>query len=170
MINSAAPLGSSALAKTNHTDKERSEMMEKSRWFRGFSWEEIQSLSKYLGCYKLNKDGVVFQEGAREAFLCLIVEGQVDILKESSSNRKKLIASIGPGKTLGEMSLIDGEPRSASAIASIDSAMLVLTKESYGRLTNDAPRLAVKLLTLLAALVSQRLRQTSGKLVDFLEQ
>jgi CRP-like cAMP-binding protein len=60
---------------------------------------------------------------------------------------------IGPGKTFGEMSLIDGEPRSASAIALDDSKVLVLTE---------------MVLLKLAQLMSQRLRQTSDLLVDFL--
>jgi CRP-like cAMP-binding protein len=75
---------------------------------------------------------------------------------------------IGPGKTFGEMSLIDGEPRSASAIALDDSKVLVLTEENFHRLVYQYPHLGAMVLLKLAQLMSQRLRQTSDLLVDFL--
>ena len=66
------------------------------------------------------------------------------------------------------MSLIDGEPRSASVIAEEPSLLVVLTGEGLAALSSDVPRLAIKVLLKIAKLISQRLRQTSGALVDSL--
>ena len=65
------------------------------------------------------------------------------------------------------MSLIDGEPRSATAVAESNCVLLVLTRERLDQLATKAPGLAYKVLLLLARLISQRLRQTSGKFVEF---
>jgi CRP-like cAMP-binding protein len=46
---------------------------------------------------------------------------------------------------------------------------MVLTRKQYGKLMDNYPRLALKLLTNLARMMSQRLRRTSGILVEFLE-
>jgi CRP/FNR family transcriptional regulator, cyclic AMP receptor protein len=124
----------------------------------------VSVLPRILG----QQDDVIVQEGAREGHLCLIAAGQVTIVKSSSDGEPKRIGTSGVGRTFGEMSLIDGEPRSASVVADESTTFLMLTKESFARMTDEAPRLAVKLLMKIARLTSQRLRHTSGVLVDHL--
>ena len=102
--------------------------------------------------------------------MCLLVEGSVAIVKRDSSGQEKTLATVGPGKTFGEMSLIDGERRSATAIALEDSRVVVLTEENFNRLSYRHPRLGVALLLKMARLMSQRLRNTSVMLVDFLDR
>ena len=102
--------------------------------------------------------------------MCIIVEGKVDIVKEDGRLKRKLIASVSAGKAFGEMSLIEGDMRSAAAMASEDSTLLVLTKENFELLLNDNCVLGTKLLLKISKLMSQRLRMTSGILVDYLSE
>ena len=80
------------------------------------------------------------------------------------------IASLAKGAVFGEMSLIDGSPRSASIIANEDAILLVLTKDKFFYLMDHAPRLGLKLVLKIAKSLSLRLRQTSGVLIDYLEK
>jgi CRP-like cAMP-binding protein len=121
-----------------------SELIERTRWADGFSPRELESLAKYFRAYGAAKGTVIVEEGAREAHLCLIARGQVTILKASSDGEAKRIGTSGAGRTFGEMSLIDGEPRSASVVAEESALLLLLTRESCTRMMDDAPRLAVK--------------------------
>ena len=89
-------------------------------------------------------------------------------MKEGAGHEAKQIGSAGVGRIIGEMSLIDGEPRSASVVADVPTTLVVLTGEGFARLSSDVPRLAVKILLKISKLISQRLRQTSGALVDHL--
>jgi CRP/FNR family cyclic AMP-dependent transcriptional regulator len=66
------------------------------------------------------------------------------------------------------MSLVDGEPRSASVVADEPTTLVVLTAEGFACLSSEVPRLAIKVLLKISKLISQRLRQTSGTLVDYL--
>ena len=68
------------------------------------------------------------------------------------------------------MSLIDGWPRSASAVAVEDSTMLVLTKDNFEHLLSDQPQLGSQILMKLAGLLSQRLRMTNWVLVECLDR
>ena len=86
-----------------------------------------------------------------------------------STGVEKTLAVIETGKPFGEMPLIDGEPRSATARATVDSKILTLTQDDFRTLSNEHPRLGAILLTKLAELMSYRLRQTSGLLVEYLE-
>ena len=100
--------------------------------------------------------------------MCLIAEGAVDVVKRDSEGKNQVITSLGPGKTFGEMALIDGEPRSASVVAAQDTLLFALTQESFESLLEETPRLGAKLLMMITKGMSQRLRQTSGVLVDYL--
>jgi CRP-like cAMP-binding protein len=66
------------------------------------------------------------------------------------------------------MTIIDGEPRSASAITVGEATLMVMTEDNFDRLVNERPRVAVVLVLKIAKLMSQYLRQTSGRLIDHL--
>jgi CRP/FNR family cyclic AMP-dependent transcriptional regulator len=144
-----------------------SKVVESTSWADNLSAREIETLSRYLHVCTAEEGSVIVQQGRREAYLCLIVEGRVSIMKQGSGRAKK-IGSAGVGRTVGEMSLIDGEPRSASVVADEPTTLVVLTAEGFARLSSENPRLAVKVVLKISKLISQRLRQTSGALVNYL--
>lgn len=145
-------------------------MLEESQMFGDLEWPEIQTLASYVQAYRAAQGTTLFREGESGGYLCLIVEGRVDICKEDRAQENKTVATVGPGKTLGEMAMVDGEPRSATAIVAEPATLLVLTRENFTRLTREKPGLAAKVLLKVARLLSQRLRLTSGVLVDYLER
>jgi CRP-like cAMP-binding protein len=142
--------------------------IESTKWADTLLAKEVETLSHYLHVYSAEKDTVIVREGRREAYLCLVVEGRVSVMKEGARHAAKRIGTVGAGNTFGEMSLIDGEPRSASVVAEEPTILIVLTGEGFARLSLEVPRLAFKVLLKLSKLLSQRLRQTSGVLVDHL--
>jgi len=146
---------------------ERAEMLEKTPLSKEFSWRELEELSKYMNVQKFPKDIVIFEEGDKKEFLCVIFQGKVNILK-GVGNEKKLITSIGAGKIFGEMSLIDGSPRSATAIACEDTVLIVLTQREFNKILDEKPRMGAKILQKIATIMSYRLRETTGVLADYL--
>jgi CRP/FNR family cyclic AMP-dependent transcriptional regulator len=82
----------------------------------------------------------------------------------------KLIASVNAGKTLGEMSMIDGEPRFATCVAAETCVIAVLSRENLARIILEQPILGAKILMELVLMLSQRLRQTSIKLVGLMDK
>jgi len=156
------------LIKLDKTLKEKAELLEGTNWLGSFTWKEIEIFARYVEVFRVQAGGSIFQEGGKDASLCLIVEGSVQIVKENTETRKKILSVVTRGKTVGEMALFDGEPRSASAIAAESATIMMLTKDSFDRLISELPGLAAKLLLVLGKLLSQRLRQTSGKLIDFI--
>lgn len=144
----------------------RAELLEKTQWAHEFSFLEIERLAEYLQSRSVKRGMVVFREGDKDATLFVIAEGKVGIFKAGAKKQDLPIATIGVGHTLGEMALIDGQARSAGAVAVDDLVLLAITKADLDRLTNDHPRLAVKLVMKVARLLSQRLRQTTSNLAD----
>ncbi len=163
--NSVSP----GLCKVVHTVRERGEMLERTQWSSDFNWRQLETLAEFLLVYQAKKGTRIFLEGDTESYMCLIAKGRVSIVKEDSEHGHKVLSTLDRGQTFGEMALIDQEPRSASAIAAQDSMLLILSKENLDLLLDRYHRLGVQVLMKLCRMMSQRLRQTSGLLVDFLE-
>lgn len=146
-----------------------SDLLEQTRWLADFQWPQIETLAKYLHLYEADGGTELISEGSKESFLAIIVEGKVRVEKDDAGQARKQIGLLGPGKAFGEMSLIDGSPRSAAIVAVGTVRFLVLAADDFARLKEDVPALAILLLERIASLISARLRHTSGKLVDFLQ-
>lgn len=148
--------------------KARAELLDATRWANEFAWAEIEALAAHLQIRRRARGEVVCREGEAEPALFIIAQGSVAIMKHDAEDREKLLAKLGPGQTIGEMALLDGQPRSATAVAAEDLVLLVFTRAELDRLVEAKPRLGVKLLWKLARFLSQRLRQTSGALAEHL--
>ena len=156
------------MTEIGHALQKRAEMLEATQWANEFKWNEIESSAKYLYISKAAKGSTIFNEGTRNAEMYLIVEGSVTVVKEDVSSHGKVLSVITKGKVIGEMALFDGQPRSAKVIANDDTTMLVLSRGNLDRFIDDIPKLAAKLLLKLGALISYKLRMTSGILVDYI--
>jgi len=138
-------------------------MLESALIFRDFERNDIESLAKYAGAYKAKKGTKIFKEGDRGCFMCVLVVGRIEISKEH-----KEISIIREGKTMGEMSIVDGMPYSATATAVEESELVYITKINFDKFVATHPAAAVMLYHQIARLMSLRLRQTTGILCDYL--
>tara|TARA_B100000614_G_scaffold74856_1_gene66835 strand:+ start:140 stop:694 length:555 start_codon:yes stop_codon:yes gene_type:complete len=139
------------------------EILEKTKWANEFSWHQIKRICLYIDPVMAKPGAIVFREGDKDKSLGIIVKGAIDIIK-----KKKRLTTLTSSQTFGEMSLIDGEPRSATGIAVKETVIFFMREEHLIRLTEDDPVLGVQLLWKISKLISQRLRQTTGLLVDFM--
>lgn len=144
------------------------EMLEDNSMFADFDRQELRTLANYCHAYLAPPDTVIFNEGDPSSYLCLLVEGRLSVLKDADEERSKKLVDVRPGKTIGEMSVIDGLPYSATVKAAVESKLILITKDNFARITEDSPRLGVRILWKFSQLLSLRLRQTSGKLIDLL--
>jgi len=108
----------------------------------------------------------MFREGGDGDAMFFILRGEVDIKKSSISGEEILLATLGKGTVLGEMSLVDNAPRSATAVAKTDIELVVLRKDSFFSLVEDHPRPACKILLKLLRTLSLRLRQVDSRVAD----
>ncbi len=139
-----------------------------SQFFSGFDCEEINTVAGFFHVMRATPGLPVIHEGGSGDYMLLVLSGRVDVLKQAEDGSSRLMASVGPGMTLGEMSMIDGEPRFATCMAIEPTTIAVLTRDDMLRIIDEAPRLGAQILINLVTLLSQRLRRTSAKLVDLL--
>jgi CRP/FNR family cyclic AMP-dependent transcriptional regulator len=145
-------------------------LVSKSQFFAEFSQEDISILSGYMEVYRAQPGEILIREGDAGDFMLLIVEGEIDILKKDQRGGQQHMTSAGPGMTLGEMSMIDGEPRFATCMASKSTTFAVLTRDNMAKIILDHQSLGSKILVKMVTMLSLRLRQTSARLLRVMEE
>lgn len=144
-------------------------MLETTRLFGGLTRPEVENIAHYMQAYSIATDQTLMEEGRQGDFMCILITGRLRVHKDTGRGKSRKLAELGAGTSIGEMSVIDGMPHSATAVAMEPTTMVLLTRDSLQRLIEDAPRLGAKVLWKFAQQLSLRLRQTSGKLVDAMQ-
>lgn len=103
----------------------------------------------------------VFRKGDPATALYLIKTGSVRITTEPASGEPIVVATLGSGSHFGEMALVDGAPRSASAETLEPTAIFRFDYDRIRKLLDASPAVAAKLYGALARFLSNRLRQTT---------
>lgn len=115
--------------------------------------------------YKAGATVIRQGEADDTGFMVLVLGGEITVEKLQASRTAPVTLSVlGPGSLIGEMSLVDGEARSASCTASTDVACAVLTREALEALITEQPATAAKLMTAIASRLAERLRENGQKL------
>jgi CRP/FNR family transcriptional regulator, cyclic AMP receptor protein len=135
-----------------------------------FSQPEVLLLAHFMEVYRAAPGAEVIREGDGGDFMLMLLEGRIEVHKRDRWNTQQLLAAVESGRTLGEMSMIDGEPRFATCIAVEPSLIAVLDRESLARIIVEQPLLGAKVLMELVLMLSQRLRATSQRLLGLLDE
>ena len=140
----------------------------RSLFFAEFSREDIMLMAGYMDVYRAQPGEIIIRESDGGDFMLLIIEGAMDILKKGMRGEQQYMTTVGPGMTLGEMSMIDGEPRFATCIATDPTLFAVLHRDDMAKIILDHPSLGSKILVKLVSMLSARLRQTSARLLQYM--
>tara|TARA_R110002072_G_scaffold288917_2_gene455620 strand:+ start:1503 stop:1991 length:489 start_codon:yes stop_codon:yes gene_type:complete len=107
------------------------------------------------------KGKVIFAEGEKSSYLYIVVKGEVMIFKDEN-NRILPITVVGEKDFIGELSMFSDEKRSASAIASEDSQLMMIKKNDIRLVLKECPEWVTSIMNT----ISDRLRST----VDLLRE
>lgn len=137
--------------------------------FESLDVGQTRRLASFMSVYELDAGVTLIREGESGDFMLLLMHGMIDVLRRNRFNYPARIAVAQAGQAVGEMSMFDGEPRFASCVTLEHSRFAVLDRDSLLRLLDDDAVLGNKILLRLVQLLSERLRQTSARLVSYLE-
>ena len=134
--------------------------------FDAFKMDELDTLSRHMNYMEILRGDYLFSEGDKGDYMCFVVRGLLDVLKKTTKGDFRVIARLGKGNTIGEMSIIDKSPRSASVVARQPTVVIILTKKGFDILTQKHPTLGVTLLKKIMRLLSLNMRRTTSKLAE----
>lgn len=134
--------------------------------FQGISQEEMDQIIKYAFIKTFDTGYVLFRENLIVGqIMYVVLSGSVEITKKDNTGKESTIAVLGPGACIGEMSLFEQEKRSASALIKDRAELLVMPKYNFDRMLQSRPNETIKILLNFIKVMSQRLRDTTQKLV-----
>ncbi len=107
---------------------------------------------------KLSADEVLFMEGDAGDGCYRVEEGLLKVTMMSRAGGERILAFLGKGAIVGELSIIDGLPRSASVVAVRDASLSFLSRSAFEDFAQKHPEVYKSLVTLIAA----RLRETDA--------
>src|SRR5881275_2418948 len=93
--------------------------------------EELAKIARLLKEHKVAENEVIFNQGEPGDGLYVILQGRVRIATTDSFGRERVLAFYGPGEFFGDMAVLTGAPRSATASASTDLRLLQLRKDDF---------------------------------------
>jgi CRP/FNR family cyclic AMP-dependent transcriptional regulator len=125
--------------------------------FRELAAAELELLAAATRRRRYKRGEVIFLEGDPGAGLCIIESGRVNIVLRGEDGRELVLNVYGPGEFFGEFALLDGEPRSADAVAQDACLVHWLRRQDFLAFLESHPRVAWELL----AVLSRRLRHTT---------
>lgn len=99
---------------------------------------------------KYKRGNIVVLEQESGAALFVIVSGKVKVVRMDEDGREVILSMFGPGEFFGEMSLLDGQARSASVVATMKSELFMIHRRDFLELLHDFPKVAISLLAELA--------------------
>jgi CRP-like cAMP-binding protein len=105
----------------------------------------------------------VFAEGDRSDFVVVVLQGRIKVLASTLSGGEAVLGIRGPGSLVGELAALDGEPRTASAIALDQLSVRVITADEFRTFVADTPGAALELIRMLMS----RLREGDRRRVEF---
>ena len=140
---------------------------EHGRCFSYLSLGDVEHLSDYFGTCHLLKDGYLCREGEICTFVAFIVNGRLEIKKNTEFEGKQVVVGIYTrGAMVGELCILDNSPRAVTAVAMEDTDLLILSGENFSKLTAENPELGVKLLQGMLFAVSTRLKRSLARLAS----
>jgi CRP/FNR family cyclic AMP-dependent transcriptional regulator len=162
-LEGLTPMGSAS-----HYEDEIFSIIDHILLFEDLARAEISQLCAKMECFCAKRGDVIMREHDDGDFLGIILTGEVAVIKSSDNGEPKQLAVVGPGASLGEMSLINGKPRFATCIAKEPTDIAVLTRDTIYDILVLHPSLGNKVLLILLQITSQRLRETSSRLLPFI--
>jgi len=135
--------------------------------FENLEPSEIMEIIHIVDMEQYQAGDIVFREGDAGDAWFVLYKGAVDVLKHGATGEKK-ITELGPQACFGEISILDGSPRSATIRVSEDSVVFRVPREAFAELLDNDHLVAYKLLHHMAILLAERQRTTTLRLSQLL--
>ncbi len=137
--------------------------------FERINAQEIKLIADQMNVLQLSPGDTLFREADPAGFMCFIEQGTLKVTKRATSgDGTVLLATLSRGQSIGEMSVIENLPRSATAQAMTPARLFILSRPAFELILERYPDVGNKLLKGIALLLSRHLRHTSEQLAMFM--
>lgn len=136
--------------------------------FKDLEKSEIEILASLFYEKKLSAGKTVFVEQMPGESLYLIKSGRVKISKLIAEGDEKVLVTLNPLDVFGEMAILDGAPRSATARVEDDAVLLSIKKSDFEKLCSAKPKIALTVMRNIIKVFSSRIRENNEEYREML--
>lgn len=134
--------------------------------FQNLSGDELSELVRACDQLHYEPGQVLFEQGDASDALFIVSRGELEVVGRSEVGEKVVLAILGQGTVVGEMSLIEGGPRSATVRSVSECDIFRLDRETFFEMRRQNRPVAYKVILGLAATVGERRRQTDARIQE----
>ena len=140
----------------------KAELLKRVPLFRGLSDVELDALAGVTQVRRFPKDCmVIWADGEGDAFF-VIHAGRMKVSMNTPEGREVILSVLGEGEFFGDMSLLDGQPRSANVVTLEDSEVLIIRRQDFLQALERYPSVAVRMMVTLASRLRRADRQIAS--------
>lgn len=136
--------------------------------FAGLREDVLESIGRYARRIEVEAGQVLFEEGELAKEMLVVLDGELDVVKHAASGGEACIARLGPGDVVGEMALIDIQPRSAAVRARGPAAVIALDAADLASVYREDKQAYTLLVLNISREISLRLRRLDATLANIL--
>ena len=137
-------------------------IIERNSLFRGLPAQTLTRVAALATRRMYDEGAVVFMRGDPGDSLCGVVTGRVRISSSGPGGKEVFLNIMEPGDAFGEIALLDGSPRTATATAMARTELVIIQRDAFFALLQSQPLLATHLIQLLC----KRVRWTAERMED----
>jgi CRP/FNR family transcriptional regulator len=131
------------------------ELLKRVTAFGRLTSDQLGLLARSVGSQTFERGETIFHQGSIGSTLYIILSGQVRIYTTSEAGQELTVTIFRDGDFFGEMALLDGHPRAASAVAMCGTNTLTLHRGAFLHTINACPPIAASVLEVMAARIRQ---------------
>jgi CRP/FNR family cyclic AMP-dependent transcriptional regulator len=132
-------------------------------WIGHLKQDDRELLSSYGEFFPGHPGNIIIEEGAMQTEVFVVISGKLEVRAKQDDGSEILLAQVGPGETLGEISLFDPGPAAATVSAVEFSQLWRIADDDLMEFMKENPGAGNVLLRTLASILAQRLRQMNPK-------
>jgi CRP-like cAMP-binding protein len=136
---------------------ERERALQQAPLFAGLSRRHLRAVAKATGVADYDEGEVVVKEGVKGSVFYVILEGSVRVVRKG-----RTVARLKKDDFFGELSLIDGGPRTADVVTDAPSRLLTLSRTEFRKLLTSEPTMANRILEAMADRIRKLERPPAG--------
>ncbi len=134
--------------------------------FGSLTGEEVREVVRACEQEHFEPGECLFRQGEEADSLFIVVQGELEVVGHSPTGEKVVLAVLGPGTVVGELSLIEGGPRSATVAAVSQCQLFRLRRGKFDAMREARRPAAYKIIVGLASTVCERRRQTDARVEE----
>ena len=138
----------------------------KMKIFTGVHLAKLMRIVRLIKGTRISAGRAVVTRGNPGEAFYIVLEGECEVMGVDENGHENVLATLPGGECFGEMSLITGEPASATVRAKDDATVLMISRDNFNQMLSIAPEIAITLARILAA----RLANTGKRVIEELKK